>query len=145
MTRRYLKLALPSPLRQNFDYLLPAKLDPPPVGARVRVPFGRQEQIGICLGLSASTEVPEEKLRAAGEALDAEPVLPPGLFKLCQWAAEYYHHPLGEVFDTALPVLLRQGEPLASPGELRWRLTRLGELFPLDGVIRRRPSSWKPC
>ncbi|MDF3030454.1 MAG: primosomal protein [Moraxellaceae bacterium] len=140
MNRRYLQLALPSPLRQNFDYLLPAKIDPPPVGARVRVPFGRQEQIGICLGLSTTTEVPEEKLRVASEALDEESVLPPSLFQLCQWAAGYYHHPLGEVFDTALPVLLRQGEPLTSPGELRWRLTRLGELYPLDGAIRRAPK-----
>lgn len=140
MNRRYLQLALPSPLRQNFDYLLPAKLEPPPVGARVRVPFGRQEQIGICLGLSTTTTVPEEKLRVATETLDEESVLPPTLFSLCQWAAAYYHHPLGEVFDTALPVLLRQGEPLASPGELRWRTTRLGELYPLDGPIRRAPK-----
>lgn len=140
MNRRYLQLALPSPLRQNFDYLLPAKIEPPPVGARVRVPFGRQEQIGICLGLSTTTEVPEDKLRVASAALDEESVLPPSLFRLCQWAADYYHHPLGEVFDTALPVLLRQGEPLASPGELRWRLTRLGELFPVDGTIRRAPK-----
>lgn len=140
MTRRYLQLALPSPLRQHFDYLLPAKIEEPPVGARVRVPFGRQEQIGICVGISETTDVSEDKLRAATEALDDEPVLPASLFRLCQWAAEYYQHPLGEVFDTALPVLLRQGEPLAAPGELRWRLTRLGELFPTDGPIRRAPK-----
>ncbi|MDF2446317.1 MAG: primosomal protein [Moraxellaceae bacterium] len=140
MTRRFLQLALPSPLRQTFDYILPAKLDPPPAGARVRVPFGRQEQIGICLGVTTATEVPEAKLRAATEILDSEPVLPASLFTLCQWAADYYQHPLGEVFDTALPVLLRQGEPVASPGELRWRTTRLGELFPTDGTIRRAPK-----
>ena len=139
MTRRYLHLALPSPLRQTFDYVLPARMDLPPDGARVRVPFGRQEQIGICLGSSASTAVPEDKLRAALECLDDEAPLPPALFRLCLWAADYYQHPVGEVFDTALPVLLRQGEALAAPGELRWRLTRLGELFPLDGAIRRAP------
>ncbi|HEX4869238.1 MAG TPA: primosomal protein N' [Moraxellaceae bacterium] len=139
MTRHYLHLALPSPLRQTFDYILPARMDLPPEGARVRVPFGRQEQIGICVGSGTSTTVPEDKLRAATEALDREPVLPPALYRLCLWAADYYQHPLGEVFDTALPVLLRQGEPLAAPGELRWRLTRLGELYPLDGSIRRAP------
>jgi primosomal protein N' (replication factor Y) len=139
MTRRYLQLALPSPLRQTFDYILPAKAEPPPAGVRVRVPFGRQEQIGICLGCSTETQVPEAKLKVATEVLDGEPVLPPSLFTLCQWAAGYYQHPIGEVLDTALPVLLRQGEPLTSPGELRWRLTRLGELFPLDGTIRRAP------
>lgn len=139
MTRRYLHLALPSPLRQTFDYVLPARMALPPDGARIRVSFGRQEQIGICIGSSATTAVPEEKLRAATECLDDEAPLPPSLFRLCLWAADYYQHPLGEVFETALPVLLRQGEPLAPPGELRWRLTRLGELFPLDGPIRRAP------
>ncbi|MDI1302345.1 MAG: primosomal protein N' [bacterium] len=137
MTRRYLQLALPSPLRQTFDYILPAKIDPPPVGGRVRVPFGRQELIGICLGISEHTTVPDAKLKAAIETLDSEPVLPDSLFTLCRWAAEYYQHPLGEVFDTALPVLLRQGEGLAAPGEIRWRPTRLGELYPLDGSIKR--------
>ncbi|MGH8493679.1 MAG: primosomal protein N' [Moraxellaceae bacterium] len=140
MTRRFLQLALPSPLRQTFDYILPAKIDPPPVGARVRVPFGKQELIGICLGISEESHIPEAKLRTANEALDTEPVLPESLFKLCTWAASYYQHPLGEVFDTALPVLLRQGEPLAAPGETRWRPTRLGELFPLDGSIKRAPK-----
>lgn len=140
MTRRYLQLALPSPLRQTFDYILPAKIDPPPVGARVRVPFGRQELIGICLGISEHTIIPDAKLKAAIEALDTEPVLPASLFTLCRWAAEYYQHPLGEVFDTALPVLLRQGEGLAAAGEVRWRPTRLGELYPLDGTLKRAPK-----
>lgn len=140
MTRRYLQLALPSPLRQTFDYILPAKIDAPPAGARVRVPFGRQEMIGICLGVSDHTAIPEDKLRVATEALDNESLFPPALFTLCLWAADYYQHPLGEVFDTALPVLLRQGEPVAAPGETRWRPTRLGELFPLDGTIKRAPK-----
>lgn len=140
MTRRYLRVALPSPLRQTFDYLLPARIEPPPAGTRVRVPFGRQDQIGICLDVATTTEVPEDKLRVAHEVLDAEPILPPSLFTLCQWAADYYQHPLGEVFDTALPVLLRQGESLAASGELRWRPTRLGELYPLDGNLRRAPK-----
>ncbi|HEX6591030.1 MAG TPA: primosomal protein N' [Moraxellaceae bacterium] len=142
MTRRYLQLALPSPLRQTFDYILPAKIQPPPAGARLRVPFGRgqQELIGICLGISEETEVPEDKLRTAVEAIDTEPVLPDSLFQLCLWAADYYQHPVGEVFDTALPVLLRQGEPLAAPGQIRWKTTRLGQLFPLDGPIKRAPK-----
>jgi primosomal protein N' (replication factor Y) len=137
MTRLYLQLALPSPLRQTFDYILPAKIDPPPVGARVRVPFGKQEMMGICLGISEHTTIADTKLRSAIAALDTEPVLPSSLFTLCRWAAEYYQHPVGEVFDAALPTLLRQGESLAAPGEMRWRPTRLGELYPLDGTITR--------
>lgn len=140
MTRHYLQLALPSPLRQTFDYVLPAKIEPPPVGVRVRVPFGNREAIGICVGISNSSEVPENKLRVASELLDKQSLFSPALYELCCWAADYYHHPLGEVFDTALPVLLRQGEPTESPGETRWKPTRLGELYPLDGTIQRAPK-----
>ncbi|MDP2227385.1 MAG: primosomal protein N' [Moraxellaceae bacterium] len=141
MTRHYLQLALPSPLRQTFDYILPARMDPPPpVGGRVRVPFGRQSLLGIVLGISTHTTIDESRLRPADESLDTEALLPDSLFRLLCWAADYYQHPVGEVFDTALPVLLRQGEALASAGELRWRTTRLGQLFPLDGNIRRAPK-----
>lgn len=140
MTRRYLQLALPSPLRQTFDYILPAKMDPPPpVGARVRVPFGKQSLLGIVLAVNEHASFDEAKLRPADEAIDNEPVLPDSLFRLLRWAADYYQHPVGEVFDTALPVLLRQGEPLAAPGETRWQATRLGQLYPLDGTIKRAP------
>ncbi|MDO8268508.1 MAG: primosomal protein N' [Moraxellaceae bacterium] len=141
MTRRYLQLALPSPLRQTFDYILPAKMDPPPpVGARVRVPFGKQSLLGIVLAVNEQASYDEAKLRPADEAIDSEPVLPDSLFRLLRWAADYYQHPVGEVFDTALPVLLRQGEPLAAPGETRWQATRLGQLYPLDGTIKRAPK-----
>ena len=141
MTRRYLQLALPSPLRQTFDYILPAKMDPPPpVGARVRVPFGKQTLTGIVLAITEHASIDESRLRPAEEALDNEPVLPDSLFRLLRWAADYYQHPVGEVFDTALPVLLRQGEPLAAPGETRWVATRLGQLYPLDGTIKRAPK-----
>ncbi|MFN3586181.1 MAG: primosomal protein N' [Moraxellaceae bacterium] len=141
MTRRYLELALPSPLRQTFDYLLPARMTPPPpVGARVRVPFGKQSLLGIVLAVKDETTIPDDKLRMAEDALDDAPLLPESLFRLLTWAADYYQHHVGEVFDTALPVLLRQGEPATAPGELRWRATRLGQLFPLDGTLRRAPK-----
>ena len=31
-------------------------------------------------------------------------------FELLRWAADYYHHPLGEVIAAALPVALREGQ-----------------------------------
>ncbi|MFX7306608.1 hypothetical protein ABTI71_18915, partial [Acinetobacter baumannii] len=47
-----LRLALPSPLRQAFDYRLPAALAAdgvPAAGVRVRVPFGRQQLVALVL------------------------------------------------------------------------------------------------
>ncbi len=37
----------------------------------------------------------------------------PVTFDLLRWAADYYHHPIGEVYAAALPASLRKGQPAA--------------------------------
>ena len=119
-----LRLALPSPLRRLFDYRAPAgvlraQLQP---GMRVRVPFGRREMIGILVEVADHSEVPAEKLKPALAMLDATPPLPPALFKLCLWTAQYYQHSLGDTLSWALPVLLRQGELAEARQERFWSM-----------------------
>ena len=103
---RYVRVAIDTPLRQVFDYLLPPHVLAQP-GMRVRVPFGRREVVGLVLGIADATEVPDAKLRAAIALLDAAPLLGPQDLALLEWAANYYHHPIGQVFATALPKGLR--------------------------------------
>jgi primosomal protein N' (replication factor Y) len=105
-----LQVALDTPLRRVFDYLPPAALEsPPPAGVRVRVPFGRRQLIGILVGTAAESLLPPQKLKTALEVLDPASLFDPVTFDLLGWAAEYYHHPIGEVFAAALPVSLRDG------------------------------------
>ena len=124
-----LQIALDTPLRRVFDYLPPAKggerHEPPQPGVRVLVPFGRQRLIGILVGIVSETTIPLGKLRAALEFLDERPVFDPVTFELLRWAADYYHHPIGEVHAAALPVSLRLGKPTAESTE-RWSLTPQG-------------------
>jgi primosomal protein N' (replication factor Y) len=112
-----LQIALDTPLRRVFDYLPPAPRSPaqeaPRPGVRVLVPFGRQRLIGILVGIAAESTLPASKLKAAHEFLDEQPVFDPVTFELLRWAAEYYHHPIGEVYAAALPVSLRGGQPAA--------------------------------
>lgn len=118
-----LRIAVPAPLYQSFDYLLPktisttgaATLQP---GVRVRVPFGRRKLVGILLETTANSEVDSVRLKIALEILDDEPVFTSELLDLCRWSADYYHHPLGEVFATALPTKLRDGRA-ATPARRR--------------------------
>ncbi len=119
-----LRLALPSPLRRLFDYRAPpgvprSALQP---GARLRVPFGRRELIGILIEVTGHSEVPLDKLKPALQLLDARSPLPPALFKLCLWTAQYYQHSLGDTLSWALPTLLRQGEPAEARQERFWHL-----------------------
>lgn len=59
------------------------------------------------------------RLRPALAVLDHAPLLPSDVLALVQWAHRYYHHPPGDAFAAALPVLLRQGESAALPSCLR--------------------------
>jgi primosomal protein N' (replication factor Y) len=103
------RIAVPTPLRQSFDYLPPdngAVLAP---GMRVRVSFGRRRVVGIVLDAVRRSELPAVRLKPIGEILDDAPLIPADLLDLLCWAADYYHHPIGEVMAAALPAPLRRG------------------------------------
>jgi primosomal protein N' (replication factor Y) (superfamily II helicase) len=122
-----LQIAIDTPLRRVFDYLPPPtrSQEPPRLGVRVLVPFGRQRLIGILVGLCSESALPAGKLKSALEFLDEKAVYDPVTFELLRWAAEYYHHPIGEVYAAALPVSLRTGQP-AAPTVENWSLTEAG-------------------
>jgi primosomal protein N' (replication factor Y) len=124
-----LQIALDTPLRRVFDYLPPAQKSSvqelPRPGVRVSVPFGRQRLIGILVGIVSESTLPLAKLKAAHEFLDERPVFDPVTFELLRWAADYYHHPIGEVYAAALPVSLRLGQPVAISTE-QYSLTQQG-------------------
>ncbi|MDE2428973.1 MAG: primosomal protein N' [Burkholderiales bacterium] len=113
MEQIILRVALDTPLDTTFDYawIVP---DPdqhpilrPSIGQLVIVPFGRQEVAGIVLAIAEKTDVPPNKLRTV-LALRSElsPVSPQWL-ALCQFAAEYYQRPIGEVALPSLPKNLK--------------------------------------
>jgi len=121
-----LRVALDTPLRRLFDYLPPrdsaASVEP---GMRVRVPFGRQRLVGVVHSLAARSELPTEKLKAVLEVIDAQPVIDAQVMQLLDWAAQYYHHPLGAVIAAALPRMAREGAPARALTE-RWFATDAG-------------------
>lgn len=119
------QVALPVPLFDVFDYLVPDHLLaqwPFAPGCRVCVPFGKRELVGIYLGPSPGASIQPSKLKPLHSVLDNESLLPDCSLKLLHWAAAYYHHPIGEVISCALPTLLRQGRPYNLLAQY-WRLT----------------------
>jgi len=125
-----LAVAVPSPLRTLFDYLPPAAGPLPQPGARVRVPFGRGSRVGLVVEQRAGSELPPERLRRVQRVLDPEPLLDPSLLALMRFAAEYFHHPPGEVLATMLPPWLREGrEPDQGTGA-EWVLTDVSAAEP---------------
>ncbi len=121
------RVAVAAPLDQSFDYLWPGPAPLPPVGARVRVPFGRSSRVGLVLAHPDTTSIAAERLKPITEQLDDAPLLNEHLLKLLRWASRYYRHPIGEVIAAALPKALREGRPAAAPASKYWQLTPLGE------------------
>nr|PZN76023.1 MAG: primosomal protein N' [Pseudomonadota bacterium] len=133
------RVALDVPLRRLFDYRVPAdahrELRP---GMRVRVPFGRFRSIGLVMETADSSDVPPEKLKPVIEILDSHPVMDAAALELVRWAAEYYHHAIGEVLAAALPKALRLGAAPTATSEC-WAVTAEGQAAFERGEPRRAP------
>lgn len=61
-------------------------------------------------GFCDHSDQPDERLKKILDVLDHRPLLPESLLNLIQWASDYYHYPLGQVFSTVLPNLLSQAK-----------------------------------
>jgi primosomal protein N' (replication factor Y) (superfamily II helicase) len=121
------KVALALPLPRCFDYLMqdPSQATEGLVGCRVRVPFGNGEKIGVVESVQTQ-DVLEVELKTVLEVLDAKPIFSGELLQNLRWLSRYTHAPIGEVYATAMPVLLRQGRELPDNKVLAWELTTLG-------------------
>ena len=117
---------MPGPLRRWFEYLPPDEepgAGPLRPGTRVKVPFGGSVRTGVVLEAADESEIEAGRLRRIAARLDDEPSVSPSLLRLLVWAADYYHHPIGEVVRTALPAGLRRARPATPPAARAWRLT----------------------
>ena len=118
----FIQVALPVPIDSVFDYTIDGVL--PPIGARVRVPFGSRKLIGIVVAHAEQPSIATQKLKAVLEVLDTEPLVDTPVLSLAQWLSRYYHYPLGDVLAVMLPTLLRQGAPLKTYEQIYWQPVR---------------------
>lgn len=111
MKPNIVRVAVPSPLRNSFDYLLPPELDSGElqIGVRVKVPFGKRQLVGVVTEFVFDSKIARAKLKPIIDFVDKDPLFSPILMKLVVWSSNYYHHPIGDVILNALPKLLRQG------------------------------------
>ena len=129
------RVALPTPLHQVFDYYWPFS-QPIEPGIRVTVPFGRRSLVGVVVDSCDTPSVTPERMRKVSRVHDQQPLLPPALVKLLLWASSYYHHPIGEVLASALPVNLRKGSDAVPQQLTAYRATGLADELALDSLTR---------
>jgi primosomal protein N' (replication factor Y) len=133
-----LQVALPTPLRRRFDYLAPEGVLPEALslGQRISVPFAGRELVGVIVGFSDHSEVPAHKLKSALAILDQDPLLSDKELAFAEFAARYYHHPIGEVLTHMLPLALRQGKPATYQPLMGLRITATGKEISPESLKR---------
>ena len=139
-----ISVAVPVPLRQCFDFLLPqtSLFDQAEnsiqaaVGARVSVSFGSRKLIGVISDIKSTSDYPIEKLKSAHEIIDRNSLFEPSLWSTLEWLSRYYLAPIGEVVEAAMPVALRQGAELMPSPVKVWRLTDHARSANLDQLNR---------
>jgi len=135
-----LRVAVPSPLYKLFDYLPPetGATSPALVGARVLVPFGRRQIVGIVCASSTRSFVDPQRLKRIVRTLDDEPLLSADMLKLLNWTCRYYHAQPGEGLFAGLPTLLRRKTVIVLRQPACWELTTAGTNTNLE-VLARAP------
>lgn len=109
----YLNIAISVPVNSLFDYLPESNTiaSDYELGMRLSVPFGKAQKTGVLISISEQSEFSDKRLKPIIKRLDQPSLLNKLDLKLMQWAADYYHHPMGDVFAHAFPKQLRRGEP----------------------------------
>ena len=102
----YYDIAISLPVRQCFTYKSVKKIKK---GSRVIVPFGKKTLVGIVVR-KISQPSSFNKAGVIKEIISASEkftCFDKSIFNTILWASEYYHHPIGEVFFSFMPTILR--------------------------------------
>ncbi|WP_348945320.1 primosomal protein N' [Chitinibacter sp. FCG-7] len=113
MSGSFVMVALDVPLNRLFGYGV-GDFDPQ-VGQRVIVPFGPRQLSGLVIERRADAGDFTGKTRNILAVRDDLPPLPAATLALCQFVADYYHHPLGAVISSALPTVFRNVPAFKAP------------------------------
>lgn len=107
-TEQLVSVAVPVSVDRAFTYRVPPQWGAAPqAGSRVLVPFGPRALIGVVRPQEDPKAPDPSKVRSLYGVLDPQgPCLAPDVLALCEWMAEYYLAPVGEVYRLALPGLL---------------------------------------
>ena len=100
----YYDIAVGLPLRQCFTYKSKEVITK---GKRVIVPFGSKSIVGIVV---KKIDKPKslKGLKEIISIADEHSCFNGSIFEAITWASDYYHHPIGEVFFSFMPTLLRK-------------------------------------
>jgi primosomal protein N' (replication factor Y) len=106
--RIIVQVAIDSPLNQLFDYAWNEDFaSMPKKGQVVQVSFGRQECVGVVLGVLDKSDYDPAKIKKV-QAIAPLPPISDDVVAMAEFAAIYYQRPIGEVLIPSIPKMWRQ-------------------------------------
>ena len=111
-SERILEIVLDTPLERIFDYKWSGETLPKP-GQFALLNFGRREMFGLIVAVKYESDVPVEKLKPVIAVREQLNPVSLHWIELCQFAADYYQRPLGEVALPAIPKNCRASKTTA--------------------------------
>jgi len=145
---QYIQVAIPVPMRQLFTYCVPKALLTTPLvaGERILVNFANRQVIGIVISVSPNCELPLTKIKPILSRIPSKNHYPAHILKLLTLCADYYHHPVGDVLQHALPALLRQIDSPKLAPLMYWTTTESVLLEPMQSelvkIAKRAPKQF---
>ncbi len=129
----YYDIAIGLPLRQCFTYKSNVELKK---GIRVLVPFGNKKLVGIVIKKTINSHLIQksESIKDVISIIDNHTCFNSSIFNTILWASEYYHHPIGEVFFSFIPPILRKvnDKTICSLGETsKYKINEQDKIFKL--------------
>ncbi|HEY6169384.1 MAG TPA: primosomal protein N', partial [Verrucomicrobiae bacterium] len=120
------RVTLEIALRKEFDYAIPPEFaDQVEVGARVKVPFGPRQVLGVVTALIE--ESTHTNLRPILKIIGRQTLVTPKVLQLARWIGEYYCCPPEIALKSVLPEAVRKEQEgwrerlfvrrITSPGE----------------------------
>ena len=125
MKPNIVQIALDLPIEKSFDFLAPDATQND-VGRMAVVPFGNKLLSGVVIGLSTTTDVPVDKLRAIKFIQRALPKFSAHDIALMRFCQGYYHHPFGAIAMNGLPPAMRATRLFVPKADLGIVITTAG-------------------
>jgi primosomal protein N' (replication factor Y) len=131
------KVILPLPIRQYFKYFL-SDIMYPIIGGRIIVPFHSKEMIGIVISFYKVTNVSELNFKYVKSLIDTKSIYTDVVLDLLMWINNNYYCPIGHLFFSVLPKLLRDGYIIKNKYVYQWSITKKGRELDSNQLKKRK-------
>ena len=141
--KNQIRVILNLPIYKSFNYSIPDHIKSLKLGMRVEVPFGNKKHIGITTSnpITKDLQINKYKLKSICRVIDEKSIITDEIFKICEWSANYYQHPLGQVIFGSLPSKIKNGGALEIKEEQLFSYKVNKEID--DSYFKNKPAQYK--